>query len=167
MTDLKDVVRYLCFNYPYKDELSKARVVKMIYLADWRSAIRFGKQITGITWTFNHYGPYVDTPIALIRCDPDFEIEETTNRYGSRKELVKYLGGENWPTLTNVTIEVLNHVIKTTRPKTWSAFLDLVYATYPVATQPRYTDLDLVSLAAQYRDVRQDLNWGVPDEVLS
>ena len=31
---LRDIVAYVCKNYPYKDELSNARVTKMVYLAD-------------------------------------------------------------------------------------------------------------------------------------
>jgi hypothetical protein len=37
----------------------------MVYLADWRSAITRGKQITDIVWEFNYYGPYVDDIVNL------------------------------------------------------------------------------------------------------
>ena len=35
MAKLVDVVGYLCEHYPHKAELSKARLTKMVYLADW------------------------------------------------------------------------------------------------------------------------------------
>ncbi|MFC0274215.1 Panacea domain-containing protein [Metabacillus herbersteinensis] len=31
----------------------------MVYLADWYSALKNGKQLTNIEWYFDHYGPYV------------------------------------------------------------------------------------------------------------
>jgi len=165
MADLLDVVRYLCVNYPYKDELSKARVVKMIYLADWRSAIVYGRTITDITWVFNHYGPYVERPISEARSAPGFHINESRTMYGNLKETVSFQGEPIWPSLSDREIEVLDHVIETTKSKTWSSFLNLVYSTYPVSTQERYSELDLVTLASQYRDVRSDFDWGVPRRI--
>jgi hypothetical protein len=53
MARLRDVVAYLCHEYPHKGELSKARLTKMVYLADWRSAIERGSQVTDIEWVFN------------------------------------------------------------------------------------------------------------------
>jgi hypothetical protein len=39
MAELKDIIAYYCKQYPHKAELSKARLTKMVYLADWKSAI--------------------------------------------------------------------------------------------------------------------------------
>jgi hypothetical protein len=46
MSKLADVIAYLCVNYPYKHELSKARLTKLVYLSDWMSAQELGEQIT-------------------------------------------------------------------------------------------------------------------------
>ena len=54
MTELKEVISYLVSKYPHKDELSNARLTKMIYLADWRHAITQGNQITDIRWFFDN-----------------------------------------------------------------------------------------------------------------
>ncbi len=50
MAALKDIIAYYCDRYPHKEELSKARLTKMVYLADWKSAIVHGKQISDIKW---------------------------------------------------------------------------------------------------------------------
>ena len=71
---LRDVVAYLCSHYPHREELSKARLTKMVYLADWKSALQRGSQLTEIKWQFNHYGPYVDDVVNSVRNDPEFEI---------------------------------------------------------------------------------------------
>lgn len=71
---LRDVVAYVCRNYPYKDELSNARVTKkVVYLAGWRSAITRGRQLTDLEWEFSHYGPYVSDVIRVAEADPDLE----------------------------------------------------------------------------------------------
>jgi hypothetical protein len=162
MASVIDVARYLCFNYPRPDDVSKARLVKMMYLADWRSAIYRGHQITDIEWYFNHYGPYVEEPIEQIADHPEFEISESSTMYGNRKSIITYSGPDEWPSIDPDEVLVLDHVIETSSSKSWSEFLKLVYATYPVITRSRYSVLNLVALAAQYREVRQDLAWGVP-----
>lgn len=48
MVKLIDIILYILKNYPHKNELSNARLTKMIYLIDWRSAFDNGKQITNI-----------------------------------------------------------------------------------------------------------------------
>ena len=59
MVKLIDIILYILKNYPHKNELSNARLTKMIYLIDWRSAFDNGKQITNIKWYFDNYGSFV------------------------------------------------------------------------------------------------------------
>ena len=55
MNNLENVIAYFCLHYPHKRELSKARLTKLVYLADWFSALIFRRQITNINWIFNHF----------------------------------------------------------------------------------------------------------------
>ena len=100
MDTLNDIIKYLYLNYPYKYELSKARVVKMIYLADWKYAMLYQRQLTNINWYFNHYGPYVSDVIDAIRDDNDFTIHTQTNMYGEPKELIKINEKYTYPNLS-------------------------------------------------------------------
>lgn len=141
---------YFCQAYPHPDELSKARLTKMVYLADWRSAILYSRQITNIDWYFNHYGPYVADVSEVARIDRRFEIVETTTHFGSRKEVIR-LRGHYRVFLTSTDRDVLDFVIKSTKSKTFESFIRLVYSTYPVVTSPRGASLDLVRLAGEYK----------------
>jgi hypothetical protein len=152
MARLRDVVAYLCHAYPHKGDLSKARLTKMVYLADWRSAIIRGHQITEIEWIFNYYGPYVDAVIDAIRDDPVFSIIQTANMFGGQKEIVQLNTETTWSSLTEEDIEILDFVIAETAPLYWNQFMQLVYSTYPIVSQPRFTPLELAALASEYRD---------------
>lgn len=154
MSSLRDVMAYICKNYRHKDELSNARVTKMVYLADWRSAIERGEQLTNITWPFNHYGPFVYDVRDVAEEDPKFEISSTRNMYGNQKELLKVSDDVGCPSLDEEDIEVLDFVMDTSAKMSWSEFIKLVYSTYPVVTQERYSKLDLVRLAQEYNEVR-------------
>lgn len=150
MDKLRDAVGYICEKYPHKNELSKARLTKMIYLADWRSAITRNEQITSIRWIFNHYGPYVEDVVNTARNDPSFEIVLTETIRGNIKELLRYQGHTNFPSLSKDDKEILDFVIETTKSHYWDQFIRLVYSTYPVLSSRRSSELDLTALAKEY-----------------
>lgn len=152
MVTLKDVVAYLCGKYPHKHELSKARLTKLVYLADWRSAITRENQLTNIEWTFHHFGPYVDDVVELARSDADFEVKSGITMYGDEKEVITVREDLEYPSLTADDRELLDFVIESTRKKYWADFIRLVYSTYPIVSKPRFDRLNLVELAKEYKE---------------
>jgi hypothetical protein len=148
--DLRDVLRYVCSVYPRKHDLSKARVAKIIYLADWRSAIQRETQLTDLNWTFYHYGPYLDDVVNTAQSDPALAVVQDTTMYGTPKEVITLQDPEAPFELSTEDQRIIDEVIEQTRNMNFSDFLKLVYSTYPVVTQPRYVPLDLVSLAKRY-----------------
>lgn len=155
MASLEEVMAYLCAKYPYKNEISKARLAKMIYLGDWRMALDHGHQMTNLEWTFNHYGPYLNEVRDQAAMSSNrFEIKRETNMYGSPKEVIALRREETKFDLTKEEADTLDAVIAATKSLNWTEFIKFVYSTYPIATQPRYQPLDLVDLAEQYKKVR-------------
>ena len=61
-----DIVKYIFDKYPKPEELSKPRLVKIVYLIDWKTAVETGDQCTNVEWYYNHYGPYVEDVINVI-----------------------------------------------------------------------------------------------------
>jgi len=151
MAKLGEVMAYLCARYPYKSELSKARLTKMIYLADWRLALTDKRQITDLKWVFNHYGPYLEDVKNEAQTNQRFELKRERNLYGKVKEVVTLTEHPSSFELDDEEKAALNHVIEKTKDLTWGPFIKLVYSTYPIATQPRYAHLDLRALAETYQ----------------
>jgi hypothetical protein len=157
MANVRDVTAYLCEHYPHKDELSKARLTKLVYLGDWRAALDLNRTVTNIQWYFHNFGPYVDDVVDAARRDrATFNVESTWNVFGSSKDLVslRKLHVET-PSLTPEDRRVLDNVIETTKRMSFNEFIEFVYETYPVKTQPRHSRLPLRELAQQYRAERQ------------
>lgn len=155
---ISDIIAYLIKNYPYSSELSKARVNKLIYLLDWKSTIDNGKQITDIKWFYNHYGPYVATINELISNDNRFVIEDTTNFYGGSKQIIRLKDeSSDFEEPDENTKRLIDYVIEVTQPMNWEEFIKLVYSTYPIMTQPKYSTLDLVKLAEEYNSIKSSL----------
>lgn len=156
MAELKDIVAYILQKSPNKDDMSKARLTKMVYLSDWRAALALGHQLTSINWLFDHNGPFVYDVIDMARHDKDFVIEHTTNYYGSNKTVISMNPARFYePRLKESEREVIDHVISKTSDKSFKSFISLVYSTCPIRTQERYKHLDLVGLAQKYGQERE------------
>jgi uncharacterized phage-associated protein len=151
MVKIKYIIRYFVEHYPHKTELSKTRLTKMVYLADWYSAIKNGKQLTEIVWYFDHFGPYVVDVFNTVKEDHRIEIKTEFNQYGRPKQVIglkerqfDFLFKNR---LDESTISILNEVIEDTKILYWSDFIAYVYSTYPIKHSPKYSTLDLHTLA--------------------
>lgn len=153
MGELRDAIAYICKHYPHRDQLSNARVTKMIYLADWRSAIKRGRQVTDTSWVFDYYGPFVYDILDTAKKDPAFEVRPTRNIYGAPKDLLRVARDATYPSLDQDEKDILDFVINSTADKNWDEFIHLVYSTYPILARERHTKLNLEDLAGEYQEV--------------
>lgn len=153
MNKLQNIIAYFCIYYPHKGELSKARLTKLVYLADWFSALIDDRQITNIDWLFNHYGPYVDDVVFSASRSPYFSIASEQTMYGSDKHLIGFNGIFDENSLSVREKQILDFVIEKTKHLYFNDFIDYVYSTYPVESRNRYSKLDLVSLAREYNNM--------------
>jgi len=151
---MKDVLKYILREYPHKSELSASRVTKMLYLVDWKSVLEKDTQLTDAAWYFNHYGPYVDDFMEIANEDDDIEIRSESTMFGGKKKLIAL--SDNFKAnihLDPVDKRLVDFVINATKSKNYEDFIKLVYSTYPVLTSSKYSPLDLVSSAQQYKKI--------------
>ncbi|BDB67474.1 hypothetical protein Hc94105_1697 [Helicobacter cinaedi] len=151
--NILDLARYVVSQYPFPQELSKARLNKIIYLIDWKNTLEYGSQMTDIQWKFNHYGPYVDRIENELRGDSRFKIENTLNIYGSPKNIVSLCEDNNFIDPNAREKEIIDFIIDKTRKLLWNDFINLVYSTYPIISQEKGSMLDLVVLAKEYKEI--------------
>ncbi|MGR6896978.1 Panacea domain-containing protein [Rummeliibacillus sp. BSL5] len=154
MSKINEILYYIVENYPYKDELSKTRTTKMVYLADWESSIKYNHQITNIDWYFDHYGPYVSDVFDVAAKDSKLKIIHTSSAFGNNKELLDFTGSSNENLIIKLSKQekkILDTVIKETKYFNWNDFIKYVYATYPIVNQRKYSNLDLPELAKEYK----------------
>lgn len=150
MSTISDVAAYFCAEYPHKSELSKTRLTKLVYLADWEAAKHLGRQITDIKWYFHNFGPYVDDVVNVVQSEERFEVLSTRNHYGDEKLEIGLKETELLSSgLTPEEIAILDSVIEKTSPMYWNAFIKHVYSTEPIEQSDRYKHLDLVAFASE------------------
>lgn len=156
MDTLKDVLIHLLGKYPHKNELSNARVTKMVYLADWHHSIQHGRQITSVDWVFDNYGPFVWDIQDTANSHPEvFRIEQTMNMYGGSKTILSLSAKDSESELSDTAIKSIDHTIESSKSLFWGDFIQLIYSTYPIVKSKRYSQLDLVALASEYKDSRR------------
>lgn len=151
MDKLQSIIAFICRDYPHKHELTKARLTKMVYLADWVSAILDEKQLTNIEWLFNHYGPYVDDVVEASQNSLGFNTEFQANMYGMPKYVISFNGNEENIELSQRERDILSAVINKTKTMFFNDFINYIYSTYPVKTKERYSTLNLVDLAKKFK----------------
>lgn len=151
-TNITNLIKYILQNYPHKSELSVSRLTKMIYLADWKSAIENNNQLTDIRWHFNHYGPYVEDILKIAKKDEYISVKNTTTLFGGKKTQIEL--SENFSEeifLAEEYKKIADFVIDATKDKNYQEFIKLVYSTFPVLSSDKYSDLDLVKMASEYK----------------
>ncbi|WP_305644211.1 Panacea domain-containing protein [Nitrosomonas sp.] len=154
MNKLRSIMAYIATKYPHKSELSKARLTKLVYLADWFSALLDDKQMTDIEWMFNHYGPYVDDISTIANLDSEFSITPEKTLYGGDKYVISYSGASVDNELTERERTIIDTIIEKTKVMYFNDFINYVYSTYPVSSNERYSYIDLVSLAREYKAIK-------------
>lgn len=150
---------YIIREYPFKDELSNARLTKLVFLSDWKHCLRRGEQITDIEWFFDNFGPFVHDVLEEAKDNPDvFDVVETENYFGTRKTLIHLSDVHFEANISKDEKTSIDHVIEVTKPLSFKEFIQLVYSTFPITSSNRYASLDLPHLAEEYKssDVKPD-----------
>lgn len=152
MQKLEDIIAYLYQQSPNKDDLSKGRVTKLIFLADWRMSLMARKQVSDLRWYVNKYGPYADDLETLFRTGDVFVFRDTGNYYGGNKKTIAFKVEDHLynPALADLEKQVIDATIKATAELGWNEFSNMVNRTYPLVNGEKYDFLDLPQLASQY-----------------
>ncbi len=155
---LKAIMVYFCDRFNEKKALDKARLTKMVYLADWETAQKHGEQLTNIKWYYNHYGPFVYDVVNLAYAEPALFEVNPKNKFGIKKDLIQLKQPQATDkvnaiicTLPSDERKLLEDIIKRTKDKQWKEFIGIIYTTYPIRKHDKYDELDLVELAAEYK----------------
>lgn len=153
MNDIVDLCIYIFKKYPNPLQLSKPRLVKLLYLLDWKSALDYGHQVTNIKWVFNHYGPYVEDVINALKASKyDFKVISSAHFMNPFYESDKIeLITNRKPIISDSAKTILDLLILHTSKMDWNQFINLVYSTYPIRNNPKYSNLNLIKDANEIK----------------
>lgn len=150
----EEVIAYILASYPknLSDEMSNARLTKIVYLSDWRASLRRNQTITKIDWYYDNFGPFVEDIEKAARSNlKRFEIDYKSNMYGQPKKVFRLRKNNSTVDLTDEEKNDIDFVISKTKPLYWREFIKLVYSTFPIASSDKYSNLDLLAKAKEYK----------------
>lgn len=156
MNELFDIIYYICLHYPHKNDLSNARLNKIIYLSDWRNALTRGEQVSTIKWVFNHYGPFVSDIInEVYNHENVFHVRCVPNDFGHPKQIISLRNTDDTLNIEVINSDSIDFIIERTRDMGFKQFIQYVYSTYPVISSQHGDTLDLVAKVEEYRASKQ------------
>ena len=149
MLDLRNSIAYICarFDGPIPIDL----LVKLLYLADCRSAITRGCQLTGARWFVKKSGPSSPDILPVIEGDSFFALTGGFGRSYTRPARLALSPGAAAATPSPEDCEVLDFVLQKGPEGEFPEFLLLLDSVYPVlAAASRRRPLDLARHAADW-----------------
>ncbi|MDR2170631.1 MAG: hypothetical protein LBP59_10855 [Planctomycetaceae bacterium] len=149
---VNEVVRYIV--YRYDDSGNDVRVISgslltnLLFLSDWKFALEYGNVISGIKWKHTFYPGYIhEDIIQALQIDDDIEM----------KWLRSGMMVNMRPICTTLQLyksgEIIDFIIEKRHRLGNDGFMRLFFSVYPLMSRSRYTELDLVQIAAEYKNL--------------
>ena len=143
VTRLTDVIAYIYRKYPNRRELSKARLIGMLYLIDWKYALQYNSQLTGIEWSIDNNGPHPDA----------YALNSIENDFQSLMKL-SHVPRKSPKGIEPKVVSTIDFVINSSASLSLDEFIRLIYSTFPVITQRQIENPNLGESAKKYKKIK-------------
>lgn len=150
MERLINILDYLYLNYPNANQLSYSRVMKLLYLIEWRYAITKFEKLTDIEWMQTEFGPYYKSLLVIFSESSNFDVSIKLDDNKNEQIVITFLNKKNNIIKVN-TKEVIDFVILHCKDYSWMELNNLVNSTYGTLNTPQGHIIDIVTLAKKYR----------------
>ena len=163
--DPADLLAYIWENYggdgdqQFKDnraeDFTLSRTTKMIYLVDWKYALKHGRQATLVRWYFDQFGPYVNLVTTFTKRFDLREERESKSKYRRRLRwlvLNPDISQDVGTPLSNEVQNVCKEVIEDVGRLRYTDFIRHVYRTPPVRYYDQFTYMNIVKVAKHFCD---------------
>ena len=158
MADPRDLAVELLLRASPARKLPSDRLVKMLYLVDWKHSIDYGFQATNLQWFADSLGPFDTQLPGLVEKLPNlFAIHQLSDTVEDSPVEIECIDHTYSPRLIDSERKAVDHILKVTSGKTWPQIVRLVFATFPMMSKHRYSSLNLPELAVEYKKFKQEL----------
>lgn len=152
MERIINIIDYLYLNYPNSNQLSISRVMKLLYLIEWRYAITKFEKLTDVEWMQTEYGPFYKALRSIFNESSNFEVSIKLDENNREQTVIVFLNKKENSNLKEETKEVIDFVIIHCKDYSWSELNNLVNSTFGVLNTQQGQIIDVVFQAIKYRD---------------
>lgn len=146
-----NILDYLYLRYPNSNQLSISRVMKLLYLIEWRFAITKFEKLTDIDWLQTEYGPFYKSLRSIFNESSNFEVLIKIDDNNKEQLMINFLNKKENFNLRDETKEVINFVIDHCKNYSWTELNTLVNSTYGTLYTPQGQIINILSLAKIYK----------------
>jgi len=131
-----EMIYYLINRFPAG--ITKTRLLKLLYLIDFRSKEKLGKKITKFTYDYYYYGPYSESFIKTLNFSKGYEVTETTKVTSNLEVIYLYTPGmqprvsAQLSSLNKTQKKIIEEVIDQYGQLEFKELLGEVYKTRPI-----------------------------------
>lgn len=157
MSSLTNIVGFVFEKYlEIYGKISLDKVIKILYLVDWKHTISSGKPLSNIIWKVNDFEPQIDEESLnqIIRIKYSYENQSKPIIKQRRNQTIEH---KKSMIIDSSEIETINFVLDWLKDKTETDLRRLVYSTYPAISQNNSAKLDLPNLAKRYEKVKLEI----------
>ncbi len=155
MVEIHDIVYALIEQYPRKDYCFRSRIIRLVYLVDWKSLLRYNHRVMTIPWYYDaKRGPYNPIIEKSIEARKDlFYFSDIENAETHAQKRIYYLKPEAkyMPQLDAKVMSVIAEVVEITKDMGWQQFNTVVHSTYPLITGVRGRLINLEIALNEYK----------------
>lgn len=152
MERIINILIYLYQNYPNSNQLSLSRVMKLLYLIEWKYSITYSKKLTDTDWYLSHKGPYLSNLLLIMNDSSNFQLIMVPDN-SVQQIVIKFLNRKQKIELNPNTIKTIDFVINVCKNMNWLELNNLVFSTYPIVNGKINTIIDLQEMAQEYNKV--------------
>jgi hypothetical protein len=158
---LSEIVYYLIHDQKM-DGVSLPKLMKMLYLAEWKQVIDNGTLLTGEAWSGVENGPYCQALVDLALGEEDEYINyKVSSTDGMSSTTIVYTDQKRATlSLSSSETSILDFVKSTVTNMGFNDLVKIVYSTYPMIVTSLSSSisnapiLDLLKLAKDYKLLR-------------
>jgi hypothetical protein len=145
MATLRDTIGFVCVRLPYEPHV--LRLVYIVYLTDWSSAVVQGRRVTSLRWTLGAQGPEAEALAGFLASSREFQLAGPKGP----SALVTFKGKPLFPTLNPSDSRIVEEIVRVTEQMDWSQVQRLIHQSDPVMLGKLDQSLDLESFAKNKR----------------
>lgn len=147
-----NLLDYLFLKYPNSNKLSYSRVMKLLYLIEWRNAITKFDKLTDIEWIATEYGPFYKSLRSIFTESSNFDVSVKFDENDKEQLLIKFFNNKKNVFLDDYSKEIVDFVIEHCKDYDWAELNNLVNSTFAVMNTNQGQIIDLVLLAKKYKN---------------
>jgi hypothetical protein len=116
-------------------ELTRTKLVKLLYFVDLRSWERSGRVLTGVEWMWHHYGPYSAEIVSTcdrMHSNDEIKVQTKSNYYGSPTYCITSTTEAYFEQPSVGVVQLVREIVNELGSKPPAKIGDLSYETAPL-----------------------------------